>query len=231
MIRKNYELPAAYHLSYSPGAACFLEPPGHPRYFVRAVYTRDGNNPNRPGVPQYMLNGTGYDSLEEVDTEFKPLPYDHPRVQAWERYVYAYFRSMYTTDPANRNIGDAFSWPVPAYKLDKFRDDERFSDEWRTKEKAAIEQRNADTIAYYRQFAVSEHHLGYLAVKKHYPEAQPRVELENGQAYGRDGTWWERLEEKPTPENCPGSVSLRTKHPVNRTWCQVCGWHEEKKAE
>lgn len=184
MIKKNYKLPPTYELG-SQGNACFLEPPGHPRYFAQSIYTRHGNSPSRG--PQYFYEGSGFEFLDELDKYFKPLPYTHPRVQAWEVYTYAYFRHSYSPDGQDRNV--------------------------------------THDITDHEDKQPPEHHLAYLLVKKHYPEAKPRLDIiHDPSPWGMNGigTWWERLETKPTPENCPGdSIG---KHPVNKSWCQVCGW-------
>ena len=78
----NYKLPPTYHLG-DPGNACYGEPPNHPRYFIRSIYTQHGNNPPY-GKPQYILNNIGYEEIEQVDKFFKffkPLPLEHPRTQ------------------------------------------------------------------------------------------------------------------------------------------------------
>jgi len=184
MEKKNYKLPPTYHLG-SEGCACFLEPLGHPTYFVRSIYTQHGNSPARGA--QYYFKGSGFDELQEVDQYFEPLPYKHPRVKAWEGYAYAYFRNSYSPDGKTREVSKAVRSGKP------------------------------------------EHHLAYLLVKKCYPEAKPRLDLiKNPPTWGKGGvgSWWERLEEKPTPENCPGDST--GKHPVNGSWCQVCGWIQEK---
>lgn len=177
-VWRNYTLPPTYKLG-NAGCGCFLEPPDHPSYFVKSIYTRYGNSPPRP--PYYYLNGNGYENLEDINHLFKPLPYDSPRVKAWEEYCYKYFHDCYSPDGIERNVGKAvISGGQPP-----------------------------------------EHHLAHLHVKKYYPEALPRLDLiENPPPF--IGTWWERHTEKPTPETCQGENWA--KHPVNGTWCQVCGW-------
>jgi len=185
MERKNYNIPPSYSLG-GQGCASFLEPPAHPRHFTQSIFTRYGNSPARG--PNYYFNGNGYDEISEVDQHFEPLPYDHPRVKAWEAYAYAYFRKSYSPDGTVRDCSKSVDNGPPS------------------------------------------HHLAYLLVKKYYAQAEPRTDLiENPPSWGKGGgigTWWEKLEEKPTPETCP-SDSIG-KHPVNGTWCQACGWVEGK---
>lgn len=215
----NYHLPPNYHLG-KPGNACFLEPPGHPRYFVQAICTSGDNNPRRP--PYYYLNGTGYENLEDVDREFVPLPYDHPRVKAWELEAYSHYNHCYHDEAED----DILIFPVPYYKLKTFYDDPRFSEEWRAKEKAAVKQDNDEIIARATKIAVPENHEGYRSIKKYYPEAQPRLDLINADKIPPVGNWWERLEECPSPDKCPGEYGKP--HPVNGTWCQFCGWRAKE---
>jgi len=185
---KHYTIPPTYHLG-NPGICCAGEPPNHPRYEVRPIYTKCGNGPPW-GRPQYYLNGYGFNELEEADKLFKPLPYDHPRVQAWERDQYAYKYDCYspggTTGAVDRLTIDSEHKQPPEY------------------------------------------HLAYLAVKEHYPEAKPRLDLiEKPPKYGKgaEGHWWERHDKPPKPEECKGETWQA--HPVNGTWCQVCGWVAE----
>lgn len=185
---KLYKIPPTYHLG-EPGCGCLGEPPNHPRYEVMPVYTRYGNSPP-DGQPQYYLNRIGFDYLDEVDALFEPLPYQHPRVQAWERDQYSYFRTCYSPDGLTRDVS-----------------------------KCIIDTTNKEQ---------AEHHLAYLAVKIYYPEAEPRLDLiEKPPIYGKGGGghWWERHETPPKPEECKGEPWA--KHPVNGTWCQVCGWVAE----
>ena len=99
---KPYIIPPTYHLG-DAGCCCFGEPPNHPRYDVKSIYTQYGNSPPW-GRPQYYLKGRGFNELEEVDKLFKPLPYDHPRVQAWERDQYAYKSNCYSPDGTTRAV-------------------------------------------------------------------------------------------------------------------------------
>jgi hypothetical protein len=230
MIKKNYKLPAAYNLG-SEGCGCAGEPPGHPRYFVRSIYTKSGNCPPY-NKPQYYLNGTGFMDLKEVDllygtNSFPKLPLDHPRTRGWIKGNYKHFNHCYyhpTEKEYNRPM--TVIYPVPNYKLKSFVDDPRFSDEWREKEKASIEAYNNDIFKMTKEVAVPENHCAVVIIREYYPEYLWELDLiENPPKITE--TWWERINEKPTPENCPGSKSLRTKHPVNGSWCQVCGWHKE----
>ena len=223
-VKRGYQLPPTYRLGES-GCGCFLEPPNHPRYFVRSIYTSSGNSP-RYGLPQYYLNGNGYTELEQVDRLFKPLPLEHERTQEWIKTIMSYFKNCYSDPDKPANVSNnTIIWPVPDYKLKTFVDDERFSDEWRAKEKASIEQANKEIIDNARKIAITDNHQGVRFIRKYYPNFTPTVDLLlNNNAYGNRGDWWTVLDKRPTPDNCPGDMGH--KHPVNGKWCQFCGWHE-----
>jgi len=173
MIRENYKIPRTYHLG-SPGAGSFLCPPNHPRHFVRSIFTQYGNSPGRG--PNYFLDGTAFDSLQEVDTlygsdEYPRLPLTHQRSRLWLACLRSYYREYIATlcEDAGR---------------------------------------------YYDELRSSIHLIEELT------DGLPLRWGKGGVAH-----WWETMEERPLPEACPGESWRR--HPVNGTWCQVCGWAEE----
>uniref|UniRef100_A0A6M3LQ72 Uncharacterized protein n=1 Tax=viral metagenome TaxID=1070528 RepID=A0A6M3LQ72_9ZZZZ len=230
MLKLGYKLPATYRLSNSRGAECAGEPPGHPRYFVRAVYTQYGNSPpDRPGNlgANYEYHGRYYTELEDVDRHFKPLPLEHPRVQAWIIATFNHHRYCYQDPNGTGGWHDnLIIYPVPSYKLEKFRDDERFSDKWRETAKAAIAQANQDIEARAAAIATPDNHGATIIIRRHYPDFIPTTELiDNPPA--APGNWW-KTGDRPEPENCPGQYSM--KHPTGKTWCQWCGWHEPEPA-
>lgn len=221
MEKVGYRLPPTYHLG-SQGCGCYGDPPGHPRYFTRSVYTQYGNNPPFDR-PQYEYKGRYFTELEDVEKLYKPLALEHERTQAWIGDTFQHMAHCYH-DPDAKH-GESTIYPVPEWRLQHFTDDERFSDEWRTKERAAIKQANADIEARTAALATPGNHLATIKVRRYYPEFQPTAELVDNPP-GHGGDWWARLEARPAPEDCPGDAGLRAKHPVNRTWCQVCGWRE-----
>ena len=221
MEKQGYTLPPTYRLS-GEGCGCYGEPPGHPRYFTRSVYTSHGNNPPH-GRPQYEYKGRYFTELEDVDKLFHPLPLEHERVQAWIAGSFRHMAHCYH-DP-DAKYGESAIYPVPDWRLRPFVDDKRFSDEWRAKERAVVEQANAEICAHDAALATPDNHSATLKVRRHYPEFQPTAELiDNPPEHG--GDWWARMETRPAPEDCPGDAGLRTQHPVNGSWCQVCGWRE-----
>lgn len=225
MEKKNYTLPPTYHLSTSRGAACFLEPPGHPRYFVRSIYTGHGNGP-RPGLPQYELHGRYFTELEDVDKLTVLLPIDHERTQAWIGYLFKYMHGCYHDESAE-GCDKTLIYPVPYYKLRRFVDDPRFSDEWRAKEQAVIAQANEEVKAHAWGVASFDTHGATRLIRRDYPDWKPshteQVQLVSDPPEST-GNWWERMHTRPAPEDCPGEDWQP--HPVNGAWCQVCGWHK-----
>jgi len=202
----TYTPSRGYHLQDSPGNGCAGDPPGFPTYFTRSVYTSSGNEPRRGPVQVIKL--------------WKPLPYQHPRVQAWIRETYRHMAHCYTDDKGLVAKPEYGKSGMLIYSLDgytgglkTFVDDPRFSDEWRTKEKAAIEQFNAERRALAAQVAVPENHKAYRFVYKFYPEHQPDLALIRNPPKEVGGHWWETEAVQPTPEKCaPRSMGP---HPIN----------------
>ena len=217
-VKKGYQLPPTYRLG-SSGCGCFMEPPNHPRYFVRSIYTQYGNNPPY-SKPCYYLNGNGYTELEQIDKLYKPLPLESERVQEWIKALYRHLTHCYK-DPLYGN--DNIIYPVPYYKLKTFVDDVRFSDEWRASEKTNVERANAEIEALYKASATPDNHSATIIIRKYYPEFVPSQELINNPPKS-NGDWWTRLDKRPTPDTCPGDMGH--KHPLNGEWCQFCGWHK-----
>lgn len=221
-VFRNYQLPSTYKL-IDMYVGCAGNPPNHPRYFVKSIYTGYGNSP-RHGLPKYYLNGNGYTELEQVDKLFKPLPLEHERVQEWIKSLFSHMQHCYYKDPANRKYNDMVIYPVPYYELKSFVDDVRFSDEWRTQGKANTERANNEIEALHKSIATPDNHGATIVVRKYYPEFTPTQELIDNPPKST-GNWWTVLEHRPMPNKCPGESWK--KHPVNGKWCQFCGWHKE----
>lgn len=195
---KPYIVPPSYHLG-PPGCGCFLEPPDHPSYFVQPIYTRHGTSPPR-NQPAYYLGGRGYRSAFEVDAEFVPMPYDNPRVKAWEATLYAYFKNCYTVNGKRVVVT--------------------------TSEKNLLLDPNTWT----RKPQAPENHDAYRNVKRYYPEAEPVESfILNPPRWGDGGPggWWETENEQPSPQTCKPRNGT---HPMNGSWCQWCGWYSKEKA-
>lgn len=235
----NYNIPSSYHMQSDPGNGCFLDPPGFPSYFTRSIYTKHGNEPSR-GVTKVLL-GKAVESRSDWDNNktwdavcnkrssllkklWKPLPLDHPRTIAWIEAVYKHLQHCYYDKDAGES-DKTLIYPLPSYQLKSFVDDKRFSEEWRIKERAAVDQANSETIANALKIAIPENHMAVRSIQRYYPDHVPDLKLIEKPPASAP-TWWERFSECPTPENCPGGMGRN--HPLNGSWCQVCGWHKEE---
>ena len=229
----KYELPPTYQLQKDPGNGCFLDPPGYPSYFTRSVYTQYGNSP--PRSAQMLLLGRVVqgprEDYEKVAARLKrlylPLPIDHPRTRAWIEKLYGYFKNCYQDPAKGPKVADLLIFPVPYYKLKTFTDDPRFSDEWREKERAAVDQANREITAVGYLVAIPENHRAVKYIQEYYPEYKPEINLIHNPT-DSPGDWWERYDVQPTPANCPGMWGK--KHPASGTWCQMCGFRGEIEA-
>lgn len=221
------------------GNACAGDAPGFPTYFTRSVFTSHGNSPHRgatlvltiPGEEPRVVETAEWKPGEGWETRrtrfqklmvrlWNPLPLDHPRVRMWIEREYQQSAHCYIDDskkPQDRLV----IWPVPDYKLKAFRDDPRFSDEWRTKEKAAIDQANQEIIEAIRPLIRPENHSAVRSIQEFYPFYQPEINLIENPPEGKVITWWERHATQPTPQECEGLGSGH-RHPIGNP-CQTCG--------
>lgn len=233
--------PPTYHLQREPGCGCYLDPPGFPSYFLQSVYTQYGNSPRRGA--EYVILGRVFSRAENYEDHEKresklrklwnPLPLEHPRTQAWIQTLFCHFQHCYE-DIERPEYGKpgTLIYPVPTWRLKAFHDDPRFSDTWRAKERAAVEQANAEEETRSARIATWDNHRAVKMIRRYYPdfdrpdsnEYGGRASLMKGGATQR-GDWWETEAEQPTPETCrPRSLGP---HPINGTWCQWCGWRKE----
>uniref|UniRef100_A0A6M3M8H1 Uncharacterized protein n=1 Tax=viral metagenome TaxID=1070528 RepID=A0A6M3M8H1_9ZZZZ len=231
-----FKKPETYSVQKSLGNGCMLDPPGYPTYFTQHVYTAHGNSPAK-GVQMIIFDkvvehtndwdkSKTYDVYRaKIDKRLKnlwdPLPLDHPRTRAWILSLYTYFKHCYADDS---NSEMSLIYPVPSYELKQFNDDERFSEEWRTAEQESIRIANKEIIDYAKSIAIPENHQAVRRIRKFYPEYEPEEGLIQ-YAPVHHGNWWERHNRRPKPNECPGQYE--TKHPVNGTWCQMCGWRDK----
>lgn len=245
--------PKGYYLQRDPGNGCSGDPPGFPTYFTRSIYTPRGNNPNRG--PEEVISIEGVDYVTRADDDWRkgdtwdavrdrylarmrrlyiPLPFDHPRVQAWIAATMRHTQHMYL-DPeglaAEKSDSGRIVFPTPHYKLRAFRDDPRFSEEWRTAEKTAIEAFNADVRARYARVATLANHCGTRAIREFYPEYTPELDADGRPIdvpadAPRGGDWWQRHAEQPSAAECVPPSWLGPHRAEG--WCQFCG-HETAK--
>jgi hypothetical protein len=236
----KYNKPPTYQISRSMGSGCAGDPPGFPTYYIQHIYTQHGNSPHRG--PTSLICGhviqeeRHYGSWDEEHEKFmklmfklwKPLDIDNPRTRAWIISTYGTYKHCYY-DPFKKTHEQdhMIIWPVPDYKLQSFHDDIRFCNAWRITEKKRIELENKYVISEAKKIAIPKHHAAAIYIQKFYPDYVPNLDLiETPQR--STGTWWETLSRRPLPDECPGEPRWEPphKHPMNGTWCQVCGWEE-----
>lgn len=199
------------------------------------------------GIEPANWTGTWEDHKAKYDALmvrlWRPLPLDHPRTQAWIQETFKHHRHCYQVpalQAAGKNWSDAMLiWPGgcmgntpfgqlrdPAFEIEqarKHRDYERWTDHHKAAFLAEIEQDNLHIKAAAEVVAVPDNHDGTILVRRHYPEFQPTRELIAAE-FAHPGSWWEVMATKPSAQNCPGQYGHA--HPVNGSWCQMCGWHE-----
>jgi len=239
-----YKLPPTYQLQDDPGNGCAGDPPGYPSYFTRSVYTQYGNYPPR-GAQEVIANaGTlritrhgddwkkckGWDSEhakyeERLRKLWKPLPLNHPRTRAWIAQLYKHFQHCYA-DYEELEYGKpgTLIYPVPNYKLKVAHIDKHWTEEYKQIVRAEAEAHNQMIIERATRIATVDNHLAVVRIREFYPEYEPELDLIKNPPPS-PGNWWERYAEPFKPEDCPGQYGH--KHPVNGSWCQMCGWRSK----
>lgn len=243
------KLHADWRVSPGAGMGCAFDAPGYPSYFLRAVYNRGGNTPQ--SAPDAVLLGTDgewhrfdvtctYDTTtktssddraEKLQALYVPLPIEHPRVQAWIASVMAHFKTCYADAerPEYNRPGTLVysNGSVPAYKLKTFRDDPRWSEEYRAAHKAEIEAYNRQENERAARIATVDNHRGVRAIRKVYPDWTPRdLSILGGIPGYTPANWWTTDDAPPAPESCPGDVNVRMPHTERH--CQWCGMWDGK---
>lgn len=229
------------------GSGCFLEPPGHPSYFVQSIYTPRGDTPNYgPQAVIFFAEDGTYRQVDHYEWRstkrkellerlFKPLPVDHPRTRAWIKHAYQHLNICYSSNQITRGPGHphrdyeptsaVFFWPVQRWELPVFVDDKRFSQEYRASEVARIKKEVEAITEHRRPHATPENHNAVRLIRKYYPEYAPELDLiEKPPVY--EGDWHERLNRRPTPEECAATDRLKIGGAIrthNHDRCQFCG--------
>jgi hypothetical protein len=240
------ELPARHHLQDDPGNGCVGDPPGYPTYLTRSVYTSNGDTPRRGAEQVIPFEGKLYvtlsaddwrpgDTWDYVHSRYKAimrrlwnrLPLDHPRVQAWVTSTHQHHQNCYVDDEgiAEKSM---IVYSVPGHKLRSFVDDERFSDAWRAKERAAIDAYNVEVRANYARVSTIDNHSAVRLIRAHYPEYSPKP-LGEIEARPRPGDWWQRLAERPTASECRPPMWFGAHRKDG--WCQFCGYMDPLKGK
>jgi len=214
-----YKLPPSYHLQRESGNGCFLDPPGSPSYFTRSVYTQHGNSPNRGVEEVISFDGMLYATRSTSDWKsgvwdgmryaarlmslWSKLPFEHPRTQLWIGQVHQHLRHIYVdsaqmAEPLENGKPAMIVFPVSGHKLRRFVDDERFSEDWRAKERAAVEALNASVRERYAKVAMIDNHAAVRRIRRFYPEYAPNeAAIRAAEERPAQGDWWERYAERP----------------------------------
>jgi hypothetical protein len=233
-----YVKPESYTIDRSLGSCCHGDPPGYPSYFLQHVYTKYGNSPSKGATMliQGRIVETADQSYEKLLVKLRklwnPLPYNHPRVRAWVVAVYKHMHGCYKHPDYTKNekmeILTGPSHFSEYFRLKAFHDDVRFSEEWREKAKAEVNTHNIELHNAWAKVCKPENHAAYLSVREFYPEHEPDLALIENPPHENGGDWWEVLDHKPSPEECPGTARWGRSgrpHPSNgESYCQMCGW-------
>lgn len=220
---KVYSPPPSYRAG-NTGMGCAGDAPGFPTYFVQPVFNRHGNPPRN--APNAVIMGPdGQLRVMPEDREtwgrfYLPLPFDHVRVQCWVASTMQHFRHCYR-DEERPEYGRAGTliYPVPYYKLRSFRDDPRWSEEYRAAAKAEVEAFNHQELERAARIATVDNHQGVRAIRKVYPDFAPSAEQIDSPAPFPQADWWTSDEERPTPDICPGDYWKAHPKSGRCIWC------------
>jgi hypothetical protein len=214
-----YKKPPTYQVSTHWGCGCFLDPPGYPTHFLRSVYTQYGNSPSRGATEVVDYKGELYVTRHEED--WKRIPSSVEPGKAWDYMSAKHDRLMRRIwKPLPLDHERVRLWQIHAYCY------------FKNCYSLDGDERNVDKMV---NFGPDQFHLGYLMIRKYYPEAEPHVEWSQLEGYGRNslgiGDWIDMEAVRPTPETCwPDNSRMRGSggngHPMNGKWCQWCGWYE-----
>ncbi len=260
-------VPGFYKPSRTMGQGCAGDPPGFPTYFLQPIYSPSGNNPQHGPESVIMDDEGNYRVIETADWNkgetwdtriekfkalmrslYKPLPFEHPRVAAWVSSNFTHMKHCYADDAGlvtDKNDSKMFIYPVPSYKLRHFHDDPR------TKERAAVEQANADIEKAASALAIFDNHKAVRHTRSTYPDVGPETivliqrhvtvdgtmvlngrkatlaELVTSPEKFHTGDWKDANERMPTPTECNEVESRWRPGPHCTGWCQMCGAIEE----
>ncbi len=199
---KTYELPHSFHLQESPGSGCFMDPPGYPTYFLQTVYNWNGNNVPRTAKADEVIAFEG--KLYITSTP------DWPIGETWEKRHAkhkALMRKLWASLPINHPR--VVAWIRECYLY--------FGGLY-------VPASGELEVAKLERSGPLERYRPFTYVRKFYPEHELDVELTNHKPEHREGDWWTREAEKPTPETCK-PPSWLNRHPSGGKWCQHCGWY------
>ncbi len=156
-----------YRLIRGSGMGGFLCPPGHPNleYEVRGASSAR----KLMSDPHTMISVESAADDEAVPAEIRRQAAELlenaklVRSERWERNVYGYFRNTYSPDGTDRNLGRSLTVGMKWY-VDKGSEYESLN-------------RSDEVLRADDPRVVPESHMGYLLVKRYFPDAEPRLDL------------------------------------------------------
>lgn len=212
------KLPPTYSLQRDPGNGCYLNPPGHPSYFTRSVYTQHGNTPGRKGTATLVLSAFGEHRVMQRAGEnwwslgadvkrekqmadlYRPLQLGHPRTQAWIAAMRRHYANCYRCTVEGCTLPKHDQHVV----LDP-------TGTWGTNP-ASLDMAHLDGGMILKSAAF---------IREYYPEYDPE-----SVCTGLAGDWWERHNAPPRDDaECVAFMpSWRTNHWKDHgDSCQFCG--------
>lgn len=223
------------------GNGCYLEPPGHPSYYTRAVYNARGNSLDYDGAPSYKLDareldedGARYDlrgpgwvqSLDECGEFFRLLPEDHDRTRAWIKHVYQHLGRCY--EHPTKGPREIMVWPdsigASLALIDAGIFEPKLGDcsaECYETKAAKYKKAHDEKTAEFTRWCTPERHKAVQFVRRYYPKHAPRLDLIETPPTLR-GSWYSTTCEWPAADACPGDTHVDLKH-IPGCWCQWCG--------
>lgn len=126
----RWKCPPHLHLSSHAGSGCAFDPPGYPTYFLRQVYTEEGNNPTSGpqqviahpvlGLRVVLDSWRGVTTWEQSYSNscrlmlrlWARLPLGHVRTRGWLRMVFVHWKHCYREPKHQRGFG---VWPEPEW--------------------------------------------------------------------------------------------------------------------
>ncbi|HYK70398.1 MAG TPA: hypothetical protein VEV45_20810 [Streptosporangiaceae bacterium] len=197
--REGIEAVYQFRTGKDAGSGSFLSPPGNAAlsYSIYGYHSSGRGKPrtNRSSGPDTIMSieslaedEGGYYPKASVERAKRIIAAAHAEMsELWVRSVYRYFNHSYSPDGIDRNVSNAVFWKPG---------DE---DEYKCSCRKVFDTQQAlighiagkrKTLSFDPEFAAKmhhretpakpqppEHHLGYLCVKRYFPNATPRLDL------------------------------------------------------
>lgn len=165
------------------GSGGFLCPPGHPNleYVVYGYYKgHRKQEPDSVSSIEYLIENKYSDVPGSMQAQANKIMDGAQLVysERWVRYVYGYFRHMYTPGDGSRNASDAISTSQLHCVCGALT--------YNSKGLSYHLEKEGDGHHQVFPLPPAERHLGYLTVHDYFPEHTPRLDLieDPGKGYG-----------------------------------------------